>query len=176
MLNLNCNAISGVQITHHFVRKLVRGSSCGGGNLMCLLGCTSGALHRVVNRFPTHQVFPLMPASSPCPQIAKKLRGCVVFTSSAAAAMPSPFSVQYAATKSFVSAFGASLAPEVKPHGIDVLVFHPSPVASRWVGAGQWGSRGGSGERVKVADCTATKLETDSIAPRDGPVRALLSY
>ena len=24
MLNLNCNAISGVQITHHFLRKLVR--------------------------------------------------------------------------------------------------------------------------------------------------------
>ncbi len=48
MLNLNCNAISGVQITHHFVRKMVE----------------------------------------------KKLKGCVVFTSSAAAAMPSPFSVQ----------------------------------------------------------------------------------
>ena len=55
----------------------------------------------------------------------------MVFTSSAAAALPSPFSVQYAATKSFVSSFGASLAPEIKPHGIDVLVFHPSPVASR---------------------------------------------
>lgn len=54
-----------------------------------------------------------------------------MYTSSAAAAMPSPFSVQYAATKSFISVFGASLAPEVKPHGIDVLVFHPSPVASR---------------------------------------------
>ncbi|KAG1660809.1 hypothetical protein FOA52_010233, partial [Chlamydomonas sp. UWO 241] len=84
MLNLNCNAISGVQITHHFVREM----------------------------------------------IDKKLPGCVVFTSSAAAAMPSPFSVQYAATKSFISSFGASLAPEVKPSGIDVLVFHPSPVAS----------------------------------------------
>ena len=66
------------------------------------------------------------------PQITKKLPGCLVYTSSAAAAMPSPFSVQYAATKSFLSVFGASLAPEVKPHGIDVLVFHPSPVASRW--------------------------------------------
>ncbi|GAX76766.1 hypothetical protein CEUSTIGMA_g4213.t1 [Chlamydomonas eustigma] len=86
MLNLNCNAISGVQITHLFVGRMV----------------------------------------------AKKLPGCVVFTSSAAAVMPSPFSVQYAATKSFISAFGASLAPEIKPHGIDVLVFHPSPVASRF--------------------------------------------
>ncbi|KAG2437279.1 hypothetical protein HXX76_005938 [Chlamydomonas incerta] len=64
--------------------------------------------------------------------IGSGLRGCVVFTSSAAAAIPSPFSVQYAATKSFISVFGASLAPEVKPHGIDIMVFHPSPVASRF--------------------------------------------
>ncbi|KAG2485629.1 hypothetical protein HYH03_015689 [Edaphochlamys debaryana] len=86
MANINCNAVSAVQITHHFVRAM----------------------------------------------IASGLKGCVVFTSSAAAAIPSPFSVQYAATKSFISVFGASLAPEVKPHGIDVLVFHPSPVASRF--------------------------------------------
>eukprot|EP00955_Chlamydomonas_euryale_P036429 350435-Chlamydomonas_euryale.AAC.9 len=77
--------------------------------------------------------FPLISSlATPPLQIERKLRGCVVFTSSAAAAMPSPFSVQYAATKSFVSAFGASLAPEVRPSGIDVLVFHPSPVASRY--------------------------------------------
>lgn len=86
MANLHCNAISAVQLTHHYVRKMVD----------------------------------------------KKLPGCVVFTSSAAAALPSPFSVQYAATKSFISAFGASLSPEIKPLGIDTLVFHPSPVASRF--------------------------------------------
>ena len=113
-----------------------------------------------------------------------------MYTSSAAAAIPSPFSALYASTKSFISSFGASLAPEVrapavaaapshvpprpahglaapsrppeqqyykrrpaqahvcarylcsrpspllplqvKPYGIDVLVFHPSPVASRF--------------------------------------------
>eukprot|EP00197_Chlamydomonas_leiostraca_P006432 CAMPEP_0202868676 /NCGR_PEP_ID=MMETSP1391-20130828/11011_1 /ASSEMBLY_ACC=CAM_ASM_000867 /TAXON_ID=1034604 /ORGANISM="Chlamydomonas leiostraca, Strain SAG 11-49" /LENGTH=323 /DNA_ID=CAMNT_0049548873 /DNA_START=10 /DNA_END=981 /DNA_ORIENTATION=+ len=64
--------------------------------------------------------------------IAKGLKGCVVFTSSAAAAAPSPFSVLYAATKSFLASFGAGLAAEVKPYGIDVLVFFPSPVASRF--------------------------------------------
>ncbi|KAK9866169.1 hypothetical protein WJX84_001062 [Apatococcus fuscideae] len=63
---------------------------------------------------------------------AKKLRGCFVYTSSAAAAIPSPFSVLYAATKSFLSSFGASLAIETKHLGIDVLVFHPSPVSSRF--------------------------------------------
>ncbi|KAK2077794.1 hypothetical protein QBZ16_004642 [Prototheca wickerhamii] len=62
----------------------------------------------------------------------KGLRGCIVYTSSAAAAIPGPFSVLYAATKSFLSSFGASLAAEVRPNGIDVMVFHPSPVASRF--------------------------------------------
>ena len=64
-------------------------------------------------------------------QVQKKLRGCIVFTSSAAAAIASPFTALYAATKSFVSSFGASLAVEVRHHGIDVLVFHPSPVNTR---------------------------------------------
>ena len=64
-------------------------------------------------------------------QVQKKLRGCIVFTSSAAAAIASPFTALYAATKSFVSSFGASLAVEVRHHGINVLVFHPSPVNTR---------------------------------------------
>ncbi len=46
-------------------------------------------------------------------QRAKNLKGCFVFTSSAAAAIPNPFSVLYASTKAFISAFGASLAAEV---------------------------------------------------------------
>ena len=58
--------------------------------------------------------------------------GCLVFTSSAAAAVASPFTCLYAATKACVSSFGASLAVEARHRGIDVLVFHPSPVASRF--------------------------------------------
>lgn len=38
----------------------------------------------------------------------------------------------YASTKSFLSSFGASLAAEVKSKGVDVLVVHPSPVATRF--------------------------------------------
>jgi len=72
--------------------------------------------------------------------LRKGLRGCVVFTSSAAAAIPSPFSVLYASTKSFLSAFGASLAAEVKSKGIDVLVVHPSPVATRFYNAADTGT------------------------------------
>eukprot|EP00884_Botryococcus_braunii_P009153 jgi/Botrbrau1/18239/Bobra.53_1s0093.1 len=60
--------------------------------------------------------------------VAKKLAGCVVFTSSAAAAIVSPMTALYAATKAFLSSFGASLAIELRHTGIDVLVFHPSPV------------------------------------------------
>jgi short-subunit dehydrogenase len=86
MANLECNAVSAVQITHVFVTRM----------------------------------------------LAKKLRGCVVFTSSAAACQPCPFSCMYGATKAFVSSFGASLAVEVKTRGIDVTVVHPSPVASRF--------------------------------------------
>ena len=65
-------------------------------------------------------------------QTAKKLRGCFVFTSSAAACIVSPFTVLYAASKAFLSAFGAGLAAEVRHQGVDVLVFHPSPVATRF--------------------------------------------
>lgn len=85
MTNLECNAISAVQITHHFLQKL----------------------------------------------IASGQKGCFVYTSSASAVLPSPFSVLYAGTKAFLSMFAASLAPEVKPYSIDVLAVHPSPVASR---------------------------------------------
>lgn len=85
MANLECNAVSAVQITHHFLAQL----------------------------------------------IAAGRTGCFVYTSSASAVLPSPFSVLYAGTKAFLSMFAASLAPEVKPYGIDVLAVHPSPVASR---------------------------------------------
>ncbi|CAM9148418.1 unnamed protein product [Chrysoparadoxa australica] len=64
--------------------------------------------------------------------IAAKLKGCIVFTSSVAAYMPTPFSIMYGATKAFVSNLAASLAVEVQAKGIDVLSIHPSPVASNF--------------------------------------------
>lgn len=112
MENMECNAASAMELTH-------------------LL------LQRMVSHFYTYQsvcsiivlTFFLHP---PPQQMAKGLRGCFVYTSSAAAAIPNPFSVLYASTKSFLSSFGASLAAEVRHAGIDVLVVHPSPVASRF--------------------------------------------
>lgn len=38
----------------------------------------------------------------------------------------------YASTKSFITAFGASVACEVKSSKIDLLVYHPSPVLTRF--------------------------------------------
>jgi short-subunit dehydrogenase len=62
----------------------------------------------------------------------KKLRGCVGYTSSPAGFTPCPFSVVYGATKAYLTEFAASIAPELRPDGIDVCVVHPSPVASRF--------------------------------------------
>mmetsp|Transcript_50 Transcript_50/g.85 ORF Transcript_50/g.85 Transcript_50/m.85 type:complete len:316 (+) Transcript_50:249-1196(+) len=62
----------------------------------------------------------------------KQIKGCVTFTSSPAGFMPCPFSVMYGATKSYLTLFAMSLAPEIRSDGIDVCVVHPSPVASRF--------------------------------------------
>lgn len=62
----------------------------------------------------------------------KKLKGCVVFTSSPASLMPCPFSALYGATKAFITEFATSIAPEVKCDGIDVCVCNPSPVTSNF--------------------------------------------
>ncbi|KAJ1460847.1 hypothetical protein M885DRAFT_458016 [Pelagophyceae sp. CCMP2097] len=64
--------------------------------------------------------------------LRKKLKGCIVFTSSASAYIPNPFAIVYGATKAFMSQFAASIAVELQCKGIDVCVVHPSPVASNF--------------------------------------------
>jgi short-subunit dehydrogenase len=64
--------------------------------------------------------------------VSKQLRGCIVFTSSVAGFIPTPFAASYAATKAFVSQLACSLHIEVKSLGIDVCAVHPSPVASNF--------------------------------------------
>ena len=66
MANLQCNAVAGVRIAHHFLPKLY----------------------------------------------AKRASGLIVFTSSSAAYLPSPFTSLYSATKAFTSRFASSLAAE----------------------------------------------------------------
>lgn len=84
--NIECNATSYVNVSHHFIKPL----------------------------------------------IASKKKGCIVFTSSVAAYIPSPFAAMYSSTKAFVSTLACSMHIELKPLGIDVCAVHPSPVASNF--------------------------------------------
>lgn len=58
----------------------------------------------------------------------RKQCGAIFFTSSPAGMFPNPTAALYGATKAFLTEFAASIAPEVKADGIDVLVVNPSPV------------------------------------------------
>jgi len=60
--------------------------------------------------------------------LAKNTKGAVIFTSSSAGFMASPFASMYGSTKAFLTEFAISLAPELRGDGIDILVVHPSPV------------------------------------------------
>ena len=66
------------------------------------------------------------------PLIANKRKGCIVFTSSVAGFIPTPFAAMYASTKAFVSQFAACMHIETHALGIDVCAVHPSPVKSHF--------------------------------------------
>nr|KAJ3413881.1 hypothetical protein HK105_001950 [Polyrhizophydium stewartii] len=59
-------------------------------------------------------------------------RSLVCFTSSSGGFLPAPMSAIYSSTKAWVTNFGASLAGEVAEDKIEVLVVHPSPIASNF--------------------------------------------
>jgi short chain dehydrogenase len=59
-------------------------------------------------------------------------KGCIVFTSSVAGFIPTPFAAMYASTKAFISQYAACLHIELQPTGIDVCAIHPSPVSSQF--------------------------------------------
>ena len=92
--HLECNAVAAVQITHHFLSRMIE----------------------------------------------NKLRGAIVFTSSASAYMPGPFAITYASTKAMVSAFAASLAVEARAKvgaglaGSVPLFFFPPPFKAHMEG------------------------------------------
>lgn len=64
--------------------------------------------------------------------VSAKKKGCIVFTSSVAGFIPTPFSGMYGATKAFCSQLACSLHIELQSLGIDVCAVHPSPVASNF--------------------------------------------
>mmetsp|Transcript_20905 Transcript_20905/g.29050 ORF Transcript_20905/g.29050 Transcript_20905/m.29050 type:complete len:331 (+) Transcript_20905:96-1088(+) len=86
LANIECNTTACVNISHHFVNKMVK----------------------------------------------SKTKGCIVYTSSVAGFIPTPFAAMYASTKAFVSQLACCLHIEVHNLGIDVCAVHPSPVASNF--------------------------------------------
>ena len=89
------------------------------GKLLANMECNATAAVNI-----THHFLQIM--------IAKKLKGCIVFTSSVAGFIPTPFASMYASTKAFISQFACSVHIEVQNLGIDVCAVHPSPVASNF--------------------------------------------
>lgn len=92
------------------------------GNLECNLVAAVKLTHHFMER--------MSKSNSNQPDSCRN--GCIVFTSSASAYMPSPFACMYGGTKAFLSQFAACLAVEANASKIDVLAVHPSPVSSRF--------------------------------------------
>ena len=64
--------------------------------------------------------------------LSRQTPGCLVFTSSSAGFIPTPFAAMYATSKAAISALAASLACEGRARGVHVHAVHPSPVNSRF--------------------------------------------
>jgi short-subunit dehydrogenase len=86
-------------------------------------------------------------------QFESKKKGAIFFTSSPAWMLPSPTAAMYAGTKAFVTHFASSLAAEVRVHGVDVCVVHPSPIRSRFY------DNAGDGAEVNFFKSTAAGPE-----------------
>lgn len=84
-------------------------------NFECNAGCSLGITHHFTRKM-----------------LERKDSGLVTFTSSAGCYLPGPTATLYSSTKAFITNFAVTLASEVKDAGIDVVVIHPSPVASNF--------------------------------------------
>lgn len=59
-------------------------------------------------------------------------QGRILFTSSVAARMPSPFQAVYGASKDFVQSFVRALRNELGPHGVSVTALLPGPTGTEF--------------------------------------------
>jgi len=89
------------------------------GKLLANMECNSTAAVNITHHFASKLV-------------SANKKGCIVFTSSVAGFIPTPFSGMYGATKAFCSQLACSLHIELQSLGIDVCAVHPSPVASNF--------------------------------------------
>ena len=62
----------------------------------------------------------------------KKIKGLVTFTSSAASYLLGPTATMYSSSKAFLTNFAVTISAELRDVGIDVVVVHPSPIASNF--------------------------------------------
>eukprot|EP00045_Choanoeca_perplexa_P004778 m.40591 g.40591 ORF g.40591 m.40591 type:complete len:336 (-) comp12761_c0_seq1:77-1084(-) len=100
-------------ITTGFFAKTALGRCMA--NFNCNAGCILPITHHFLNKM-----------------LAAERPGLLAYTSSSAGFVPNPLSILYPSTKSFMTFFASSLAAEVKSKGIDVVVVHPSPMATNF--------------------------------------------
>jgi len=106
-------------IYNHLTMRLSQSCIPHSGKLLTNIECNAASAVNVAHHFVKQL-------------ISSKKKGCIVFTSSVAGFIPTPFAAMYASTKAFVSQFASCLHIEVKPLGIDVCAIHPSPVSSNF--------------------------------------------
>lgn len=66
------------------------------------------------------------------PEMQKKEQGKILFTSSIASVMPSPFEAVYGASKAFLTSFAESIRNEMKDYGVTVTILMPGPTNTKF--------------------------------------------
>ena len=86
--------------------------------------------------------------------------GRILFTSSIAALMPSPFEAVYGATKSFLYSFAESLRNELKDSGVSVTALLPGPTETNFFErAGMQDTKAGTDKKDDPADVARQGFE-----------------
>lgn len=66
------------------------------------------------------------------PEMKKQERGKILFTSSIASAMPSPFEAVYGASKAFLTSFAESIRNEMRDYGVTITILMPGPTNTKF--------------------------------------------
>mmetsp|Transcript_11430 Transcript_11430/g.34943 ORF Transcript_11430/g.34943 Transcript_11430/m.34943 type:complete len:209 (-) Transcript_11430:159-785(-) len=90
-------------------------------------------------------------------------KGAICFTSSSSAFIPCPMSAVYGATKSFLTSFATSLAAELRPQGIHVMVVHPSPTNTNFYGNSRGMSFLQSAQKTAVSPAAVAEAILSSV-------------
>lgn len=66
------------------------------------------------------------------PEMKKQERGKILFTSSIASVMPSPFEAVYGASKAFLTSFAESIRNEMRDYGVTITILMPGPTNTKF--------------------------------------------